>query len=97
MLRDLAANDLPLIDAGRFAANLTPVEDRSASQHDLASIGDTLIAELQAADTIVLSLPVYNFSMPSTLKAWAGLVARTGTTIRHTETGPVGLLSGKRA
>lgn len=96
-LRDLSANDLPLIDAERFAANLTPVEDRSASQQQLASVGDTLIAELEAADTIVLSLPVYNFTMPSTLKAWADLVARAGTTFRYTESGPVGLLTGKKA
>lgn len=96
-VRDLAANDLPLIDAERFAANLTPADQRDASQQALAKIGDALIAELQAADTIVFSLPVYNFSMPATLKAWADLVARAGTTFRYTENGPEGLLTGKRA
>lgn len=95
--RDLAANDLPLIDADRFAANLTPPADRDEKQQALADVADALIAELQAADTLVLSLPVYNFTMPSTLKAWADLVARAGTTFRYTESGPEGLLTGKKA
>ena len=60
-------------------------------------VADALIAELQATDTLVLSLPVYNFTMPSTLKAWADLVARAGTTFRYTESGPEGLLTGKKA
>jgi len=95
--RDLAANDLPLIDADRFAANLTPPAERDEKQQALADVADALIAELEAADTLVLSLPVYNFTMPSTLKAWADLVARAGTTFRYTESGPEGLLSGKKA
>ena len=95
--RDLAANDLPLIDADRFAANLTPPAERDEKQQALADVADALIAELQAADTLVLSLPVYNFTMPSTLKAWADLVARAGTTFRYTESGPEGLLTGKKA
>ena len=97
VLRDLAANDLPLIDAARFAANLTPADQRDADQRALAAIGDELIAELQAADIVVFSLPVYNFAMPSTLKVWADLVARAGTTFRYTESGPLGLLTGKTA
>ena len=95
--RDLAANALPLIDADRFAANLTPPAERDEKQQALADVADALIAELQAADTLVLSLPVYNFTMPSTLKAWADLVARAGTTFRYTESGPEGLLTGKKA
>lgn len=95
--RDLAANNLPLIDADRFAANLTPPAERDEKQQALADVADALIAELQAADTLVLSLPVYNFTMPSTLKAWADLVARAGTTFRYTESGPEGLLTGKKA
>ncbi|MEL7683690.1 NAD(P)H-dependent oxidoreductase [Citromicrobium bathyomarinum] len=97
LTRDLAANDLPLIDADRFAANLTPPAERDEKQQALADVADALIAELQAADTLVLSLPVYNFTMPSTLKAWADLVARAGTTFRYTESGPEGLLTGKKA
>lgn len=95
--RDLAANDIPYVSAERFAANLTPAAERTPEQAELAAIADTLIAELQAADTIVIASPVYNFAAPATLKAWADLVARVGTTFRYTPTGPEGLLSGKKA
>ncbi|MBX7534559.1 NAD(P)H-dependent oxidoreductase [Qipengyuania sp. GH1] len=94
--RDLSKNDLPYIDADRFAANLAPYADRSTEQHELAKIADELIEELQQADTIVFSVPVYNFSVPATVKAWADLVARAGTTFRYTENGPEGLLTGKK-
>ncbi len=95
--RDLAQNDLPFIDADRFAANLSPYSDRSAQQHEMAAIADTLIEELQAADAIVFSVPIYNFSVPATVKAWADLVARAGTTFEYTATGPKGKLEGKTA
>jgi len=95
--RDLAANDLPFVSAERFAANLTPAAERSPEQAELAAIADQLIAELQAADTIVIASPVYNFGPPASLKAWADLVARAGTTFRYTATGPEGLLTGRRA
>ena len=93
--RDLAKNDLPFIDAERHAANLAPYADRSEAQHGLAKIADELIDELEAADTIVFSVPVYNFTVPATLKAWADLVARAGRTFRYTQNGPEGLLTGK--
>jgi FMN-dependent NADH-azoreductase len=95
--RDLADADLPFVSAERFGANLTPAADRTPEQAELAAIADTLIAELQAADTIVIAAPVYNFGPPASLKAWADLVARAGTTFRYTATGPEGLLSGKTA
>jgi len=93
--RDLAKNDLPFIDAERHAANLAPYADRSDAQHGLAKIADELIDELEAADTIVFSVPVYNFTVPATLKAWADLVARAGRTFRYTQNGPEGLLTDK--
>ena len=95
--RDLSANDLPFVDAERFAANLAPHAERTPEQRGLAAIADTLIEELQQADAIVFGLPVYNFTIPATLKAWADLVARAGTTFKYSETGPVGLLEGKKA
>ncbi len=94
--RDLAQNDLPFIDADRFAANLAPHADRTPEQIELAAIADALIEELQAADTIVFSVPIYNFGVPATVKAWADLVARAGTTFKYTENGPQGLLTGKK-
>ena len=95
--RDLSANNLPFIDAERFAANLAPYAERNEGQRELAAIADTLIEELEQADTIVLGLPIYNFAMPSTLKAWADLVARAGRTFQYTAKGPEGLLKGKKA
>lgn len=94
-IRDIAADTLPFVSAERFAANLTPAAERTSEQADLAAIADTLIAELQTADTIVIASPVYNFGPPASLKAWADLVARAGTTFRYTATGPEGLLTGK--
>ena len=67
--RDLAANDLPYVSAERFAANLTPAAERTAEQAELAAIADALIAELQAADTIVIASPVYNFGPPADRKS----------------------------
>jgi len=96
-IRDLAANDLPYVSAERFAANLTPAAERTPEQAELAAIADTLIAELQAADTIVIASPIYNFGPPASLKAWTDLVARAGTTFRYTANGPEGLLTGRKA
>ena len=95
--RDLADNDLPYLTAERFAANLAPKDERTPEQAELAAIADTLIAELQAADTLVIATPIYNFAPPATLKSWADLVARAGTTFRYTANGPEGLLTGRRA
>ncbi|MXO96013.1 FMN-dependent NADH-azoreductase [Erythrobacter aquimaris] len=97
VIRDLAKNEIPFIDAERFAANLAPYAERSPEQHELAKVADELIEELKAADTIVLSVPVYNFAVPATVKAWADLVARAGTTFHYTANGPEGLLTGKKA
>ena len=95
--RDLSANDLPYVDAAIFAANGTPAGERSEEQRKLAAIADTLIAELQAAETIVIGAPIYNFGVPAILKAWADLVARAGTTFQYTPDGPKGLLTDKKA
>lgn len=95
--RDLSANDLPFIDEDRFAANLAPYAERSPEQHKLAGIADELIEELQSADIVVIGVPIYNFAAPASLKAWADLVARNGTTFEYSQTGPVGLLKGKKA
>lgn len=94
--RDLAA-PLPLLDGAWVGANFTPADQRSAEQKQLLALSDSLIEELKQADTIVIGTPIYNFSVPSTLKAWIDLVARVGVTFRYEETGPIGLLEGKRA
>ena len=67
------------------------------AQREALALSDTLIAELKAADIIVIGAPMYNFGIPSTLKAWFDYVLRAGVTFRYTEAGPQGLLTGKRA
>ena len=94
--RDLAA-PLPLLDEAWIGANFTPADQRTEAQKALLAQSDALIEELKSADTIVIGAPVYNFSVPSTLKAWIDLVARAGVTFRYSEAGPEGLLKGKRA
>ena len=94
--RDLAA-PLPLLDGAWIGANFTPADQRSEADKQLLALSDALVEELKQADTIVIGAPIYNFSVPSTLKAWIDLVARVGVTFRYEETGPIGLLEGKRA
>ena len=95
--RDLAAEALPQIDETWIAANYTPIDARSDDQRQILTQSDALVDELVAADTIVIGLPVYNFSAPASLKAWIDLVARVGRTFQYSENGPEGLLQGKRA
>lgn len=97
LLRDLAANPLPHLDAETFRAFGTPVSQRTAAQRVAVAQSDALVAELRAADVIVLGLPMYNFGVPSTLKAWFDHIARAGETFRYTAGGPQGLLTGKQA
>jgi FMN-dependent NADH-azoreductase len=95
--RDLAIEPVPHLDAARFQAFLTKPEERTPDQQAVAAYSDALIAELRAADVIVLGLPMYNFGVPSQLKAYFDHVARAGVTFRYGESGPVGLLTGKKA
>lgn len=96
--RDLAARPLPHLTAERFQAFLAKPEARTPEQAAIVAESDALIAELRAADEIVLGLPMYNFGIPSTLKAYFDHIARAGQTFRYSETGDsVGLLTGKKA
>lgn len=97
VVRDLAKDPVPHLTAERFQAFLAKADERTAAQAEHAAYSDTLIAELKAADVIVIGLPMYNFGVPSTLKAYIDHVARAGHTFRYTEKGPVGLLTGKKA
>jgi FMN-dependent NADH-azoreductase len=97
IVRDLAREPVPHLDAQRFGAFLSRPETRTNEQQVVLDYSDKLIAELKRADTLVLGLPMYNFGVPSMLKAWFDHVARAGVTFRYTEKGPVGLLSGKKA
>ena len=94
--RDLSAG-VPFVNEAWISANFTADEDRTAKHNDTLAYSNELVAELQNADTIVIGVPVYNFSIPATLKAWVDMIARARLTFRYTEDGPVGLLTGKKA
>ncbi len=92
---DLAAEAYPHLAMTELAAWMTPETDRSAEQKTLAALSDDAIAAVQAADVILVGVPMYNFGVPSQLKAWFDRLARVGITFKYTEQGPVGLLANK--
>jgi len=95
IVRDLARDPVPHLDASRFGA-FTATE-RTPEQQAVVDYSDRLIDELKRADVVVLGLPLYNFGIPSTLKAYFDHIARAGVTFRYTADGPVGVLQGKKA
>lgn len=94
--RDLST-PLPLLTEAWVDANFTPPNSRTDEQRKTLALSDQLVQELKDADTIVIGLPIYNFSVPAAFKAWIDLVARAGVTFAYSENGPRGLLTGKRA
>src|ERR1700685_1573804 len=97
VVRDVAAAEpVPHLNAERFGAFITKPEERSAAQHAVVAYSDILIDELKQADIIVLGLPMYNFGVPSQLKAYFDHIARAGVTFNYTAQGPVGQLTGKK-
>lgn len=95
--RDVAAAEpVPHLNAERFGAFITKPEERSAAQRAVVAYSDILINELKQADVIVVGLPMYNFGLPSQLKAYFDHIARAGETFKYTEKGPVGQLTGKK-
>lgn len=95
--RDLAIDPLPFIDGKWADTRLKATEDLTDADRQVLALSDTLVQELQDADTIVIGVPIYNFAAPASLKAWMDLVARPRVTFRYTEGGPEGLLKGKKA
>jgi FMN-dependent NADH-azoreductase len=96
IVRDLAKEPVPHLDAARFGAFLAKPEERSPGQQAAVRYSDQLIDELKRADVIVLGLPMYNFGVPSTLKAYFDHIARAGVSFRYTDKGAVGLITGKK-
>jgi FMN-dependent NADH-azoreductase len=94
--RDLA-NGIPFVNEAWIEANFTPDEARTEIHRETLALSDSLVAELQYADVLVIGVPVYNFSIPAALKAWIDMISRARLTFRYTESGPVGLLGGKKA
>ena len=96
VVRNLALDPVPHLDAARLGAFVSKAEERSAEQQAVLDYSDVLIDELRNADVVVLGVPMYNFGVPSSLKAYFDHVARAGVTFRYTASGPEGLLTGKR-
>jgi FMN-dependent NADH-azoreductase len=95
--RDLGREPLPHLGSDTLAALSTAPEARTPEQAASVAAADAAIAELVAADVLVVAAPMYNFAVPTQLKAWFDRVARAGTTFRYTAEGPQGLLTGKKA
>jgi len=93
--RDLAREPIPHLSAERFRAFVTPPESRTPQQRAIVELSDLLIDELRASDVLVLGLPMYNFGIPSQLKAYFDHIARAGETFRYTSDGPEGLLANR--
>lgn len=94
---DLLVTPVPQIDEQWIGANFTPEDQRSTAQNDKLALSNKLVAQVKAADTLVIGVPIYNFSIPAALKAWIDNICRAGLTFKYTESGPQGLLEGKKA
>ena len=94
-VRDLARQPHPVLDESALGALFTPAESRTPEQAARVALDDALIAEVQAADVVVLGVPMYNFGITAQLKNWIDAIARARVTFEYAEKGPVGLLTGK--
>jgi len=96
VVRDLDVTPHPVLDEAALGALFTPEGQRTPEQHARVAQDDALIAQIQAADVVVLGVPMYNFGVPAQLKNWIDAISRAGVTFRYTATGPEGLLTGKK-
>lgn len=96
-IRDLAVDQVPHLDGNLLGGWMTPAEQQTEAERSALALSNTLTDELLAADVLVLAAPMYNFAIPSTLKAWLDHVLRAGVTFKYGEQGPEGMLKGKRA
>ncbi len=94
--RDVGTEPIPHLTAETTPA-IRGAEAETDAAREALVLSDALIAELKAADLVVIGAPMYNFGMPSTLKAWFDHVLRAGITFRYSEAGPEGLLKGRKA
>ncbi|AKU13878.1 acyl carrier protein, phosphodiesterase [Azoarcus sp. CIB] len=96
VVRDLARNPHPVLDEAALGALFTPAEQRTLAQAERVALDDALIAEIQAADAVVLGVPMYNLGVPAQLKNWIDAIARAKVTFQYTANGAEGLLKGKK-
>ena len=95
--RDVAAEGINHFSGATLGALGTPAEQRSAAQQQEAELSAKTLAEFLAADAVVIAAPMYNFTIPTQLKAWIDRIAVAGQTFRYTEAGPEGLCGNKKA
>ena len=95
-VRDLATHPFPHLEEAKLNALFTPAENRTSQQQEAARHSDDAIAEVMAADVLVVEAPLYNFGIPSTLKAWIDHIVRAGQTFRYVDGRPEGLIKGKK-
>ena len=93
-VRDLSSG-IDFLSENWVQANMTNPDDRTRAQQEILADSDQLVHELDAADVIIITAPVYNFSVPAALKAWIDMVCRARLTFRYTENGPQGLLQDR--
>ena len=96
VVRDLATDPLPYMEEAHLQAYFTPAESRSPEQQQAVRHSDEAIAQIMAADILVIGVPFYNFSIPASLKSWLDHLTRANITFRYTPTGPEGLITGKK-
>jgi len=94
--RDLTKNSVPLLEEKHINTFFTPAENHSPEQAEINQYSTNLISELQEADIIVIDSPMYNFSVPATLRAYFDFTSRAGYTFKYDENGPKGLLNDKK-
>jgi FMN-dependent NADH-azoreductase len=95
-VHDLATNPFPHLEEAKLQSFFTPAESRTPEQQAAVKHSDDAIQEINDADILVIGAPLYNFGIPSTLKAWVDHIARAGITFRYTADGPEGLIKGKK-
>jgi FMN-dependent NADH-azoreductase len=96
VVRNLATDPLPYLEEAHLQAFFTPAEGRSPEQQQAVRHSDEVVAQVMAADVIIIGVPFYNFSVPASLKSWLDHLTRAGITFRYTPTGPEGLINGKK-
>lgn len=94
--RDLTKNLVPLLEEVHINTFFSPAESHSNEQQEINKYSENLISELQEADIIVIDSPMYNFSVPATLRAYFDFTSRAGYTFKYDENGPKGLLNDKK-
>lgn len=96
IVRDLGRTPHPMLDEAALQALFSPADQRTPEHAARVALDDALIAEIQAADVVVLGVPMYNFGVPAQLKNWIDAISRVQVTFRYTDKGPEGLLTGKK-